>query len=344
MSSLKTLKVCLSSELPLLSERKTNIIYFLYDKLIVFIGQSQYYDPYAIVEDIPESPVYNMLYFCINDGKVKVYIDYSIKEIAEIENTDQIELLKQAGTVFFTNSEKRYLDLKRRLITLPYQNGTYELTVSLASNLKIDQDTVIGFNPKTNMFEIIGKYEDFDMVFSKRYRAKDTSSVSTNISDNRISGEVKLHKSYDNMIKVVNDGLFVDGKGKVSNTEFKRFVNFVEEYKQNIDTYIKDLSEKIGDVQTEISTESINQKILDALKDSYPEIEYALSQFDIMSKKFAGMEERSKNYTDKRFDEAFQELSQLIIDATENPWETYGLEENSSDDVSEDTESEAITE
>ena len=179
MPDLKTLKVCLSSELPLITERDPNTIYFLYDKLLVFLGQSLYNDPYAIVEAIPENPVFNMLYFDLSDGKVKAYIDYSITEIAEVETPEQLEILKQSGTTFFVNSEKRYLDLRRRTVTLPYQNGTYMLTVDLANNLKFDENTVLGFNPETNCFEVIGKYDDFDMVFTRRYRDLDTHTVDT---------------------------------------------------------------------------------------------------------------------------------------------------------------------
>ena len=54
MPNLKTLKVCLSEELPIITERDPNTIYFLYDKLLVFLGQSLYNDPYAIVESMPE--------------------------------------------------------------------------------------------------------------------------------------------------------------------------------------------------------------------------------------------------------------------------------------------------
>ena len=159
MADLKTLRVCLSSELPELLNRDPNFIYFLYDKLTVFLGQSIYSDPYAVVEAMPEAPINGMLYF-VMDGTVQVYIEYSNKVIGQIENEDQLELLKKAGTTFFVNSEKRYLDLSRRIVTLPFQNGTYELTVSLANNLKIDKDTVIGFNPETNHFEMIGKYQE----------------------------------------------------------------------------------------------------------------------------------------------------------------------------------------
>ena len=166
---MKTLRVCHSRDLPSIHDRDINYIYFLYDKLEVFIGQNYYSDPYAIVESFPSLPVAEMLYFCIDDGKIRARVSLVETEIAEIESPEQLEILKQAGTTFFVNSDRRYLDVKSKLITLPYNNGTYELTLSLANDLKIDENTVIAFNPETQQFEIVGDIQDYDL-YELRYK------------------------------------------------------------------------------------------------------------------------------------------------------------------------------
>ena len=120
----KTLRVCLSSELPSIYDRSINFIYYLYDKLEVFLGKNYYSDPYAIVETFPDNPVLGMLYFCLNDGTVSSYINNTKEIIANIETQEQLEILKQAGTKFFVNSDRRYLDVKTKIISLPFKNGT----------------------------------------------------------------------------------------------------------------------------------------------------------------------------------------------------------------------------
>lgn len=344
MAELKTLRVCLSSELPSLLDRDPNFIYFLYDKLTVFLGQSLYSDPFAIVETMPENPIFNMLYFVLEDGKTKAYVDHRVIEIAEIENTDQLEILKQSGTTFFSNSEKRYLDLQRRIVTLPFQNGTYELTVSLANELKIDKDTVIGFNPETNTFEIIGKREDFDLVFTRGYRGKSTKSIDTQVSEHRVSGELKISKAYDNILRVLNDGLYANAKDKVTKKQFDSWVSSFHEYKSNMEYFIRDLTSKVGDSQELVNQETINSKILSALEEVYPEIDNALANFDSMAEQLGKIEQSSKEYSDKKFTEAQEELRTLILEITNNPWEDFGEVEISQDNGSDDTNLDENTE
>jgi hypothetical protein len=329
----RILRVCLSSELPLLADRKPNYMYFLYDKLILFVGQSLYNDPYVIAEDVPEEPVNGMIYICL-DGFVKVYVDYTITKIAEIESSDQIEILKKAGTAFFVNAEQRYLDLRRRIITLPYQNGTYELTVSLANDLKIDKDTVIGFNPETNTFEIIGNRQDYGLVFSKGYEGKDSDTVKTEVDEHTIRSELKISRAYDNMIKVTDDGIYANADTKVTKKQFESWTSQFAEYKSYMEAFLRDLVDKIDDSQDIVSEDSINKRIHEALLEVYPEIDKALEQLDEMASKFDGIESRSKAYTDESFDNAKSELSGLIIDATENPWEIFGEDTDDEDDNS----------
>ena len=324
MAELKTLRVCLSSELPILLERKPNFIYFIYDKLELFVGQTMYSDPFAIVESMPENPVSGMLYLVL-DGYIRIYLDYGIKEIAYIESEDQLELLKQAGTTFFVNSEKRYLDLQRRVITLPFNNGTYELTVSLAKDLIIDKDTVIGFNPLTNQFEIIGNHNT-DLVFTGRYRGKDSDSVNMTVSENKISADVKVSKGYDNIIKILPDGIYANANNKVDKDTFYSWVENYHNYRTSLNYYLRDLETELDNmVGIDITEEYIFSKIRSAIQSIIPDIEEAIEKYDEILAKFEAVETNTKAYTDEKFTMTKQEIIDYINSksTTENIWETF---------------------
>lgn len=332
MADLKKLRVCLSKDLPLLTDRDPQYIYFLYDKLTVFLGQSLYSDPYAIVEEMPTDPINGMLYF-VFDGYVKVYIDYSIKEIAQIENDEQLELLKQTGTTFFVNAERRYLDLQRRIITLPYQNGSYELTVSAANNLILDKDTVIAFNTETNQFDIVGKRQDYDLVFTTKYRGKETNTASVTVSDNKVSADIKISSGYDNILKFVKDGLYANVSDRVTKKEFDNWKSEFQNYKSSMEEYLKELSDEMESSQSIVSPDAITAKIQEALEDVYPEIDEALAAFENISEQLSEIEKRSKDYTDSEFDSAYNKLYDMILEVTSDPWENFGGE--TADDSSE---------
>lgn len=323
MANLKTLRVCLSEDLPLITERDPNYIYFLYDKLTIFRGQSLHEDPYIIVENIPDNPIRGMLYFVLNDGTVKVYTEYGVRDVALIESKDQIEILRQLGTMFFIYSDKRYLDLQRRIITLPYRNGTYELTVSAANNLKLDKDTVIAFNPETNQFDIVGKREDFDLVFTSRYRGKDTKTADTKVENHSIHTDIKISPAYDNILKFVNDGLYANVNDRVTKEEFNRWYSVYQEYKSNMEAYLRDLAERIENTHGDVSEETINKKIHDALTAVYPEIDEILSRYETIAEEFEEIEIRSKSYTDKEVQNAYNELYKMVIEVTDDPWENF---------------------
>lgn len=324
MADLKTLKVCLSEELPDILDRKSNFIYFLYDKLVIFIGQSLYSECYAIVESMPDKPISGMLYFVLEDGTVQIFVDYSNKIIANIESQEQLEILKQAGTTFFVNADKRYLDLSRRIVTLPYRNGTYELTVSLANDLIIDQDTVIKFNPETNQFEIYGHvYEP--IIDASEYIGKNTNSIKTNVSGNRISSEVRISDKYSNIIRVLPDGLYAkiptsDSHGRVTTEQFEKWLENYTEYKTELDSYLKELQEQVDSFIP--SEESINAKILAALEERYSEIDKILESYDDMVKKMNEIESNVNKYTDKVFEETHDKIVDNFDSKINNLWGT----------------------
>lgn len=319
----KILRVCLSKDFPLLNNRQTNIIYFIYDKLLLFLGQNQYTDPYAIVEDIPETPVSGILYIIIKDGSVRSYIDYELVVIANIENQEQLELLKQSGSLFFVSSNKRYLDVQRRLVTLPYLNGTYELTVDLAKDVLIDDKTVIKYDTKTESF-IIDNNECSDSFFhSDGYQGSETNSIKTVVSDAKLTTDVKISKGAGNLIRVNRDGLYATANDRVLKEQFDDWATKYTDYKAHMEYYLKDLSDQIKDISDVVSSETIATKIHDALTEVYPEIDNALSNYDRISNSIESMETNIKQYTDDKYETAMEELKTIISDASNTAWYTF---------------------
>lgn len=322
MATSKTLRVCLSKDLPDILDRDPNFLYFLYDKLMLFMGQNIYNDPFCIVSALPDDPVTGMLYIDFGDGIVKSYIDNAIINIATIESDDQKEILKKSGTTFFTNSDKRYLDIQRRILTLPYLNGNYVLTVDVANDLVLDKNTVLRFNTETNQFEIDGDSFDIDKPFRKTYTGKETNSTFTNVDDYAIHTDVKISPAFDNIIKVLDDGIYASANDRVPVKEFNSWKSSFENYKINMESYLNELAEKIDSTSGEVSSDSINAKIKEALDKVYPEIDHAMETLIDMSDRFSGIESRCKSYTDDKFKSSDSELRELIEDATNNPWET----------------------
>lgn len=320
---MKTLRVCHSRDLPSIHERDINYIYFLYDKLEVFLGQNYYSDPYAIVESFPSSPVAEMLYFCLDDGKVRAIVSLVETVIAEIESLEQLEILKQAGTTFFVNADRRYLDVKSKLIVLPYNNGTYELTLSLANDIKINENTVIAFNPETQEFEIVGDIQDYDLVFTRKYRGKDTDSVSTNVEDHKISGNVKVNPAYDNIIKETPYGLYASVNDRVTSKVFEAWTDKFKDYKEDMDAFIEELTDLIEEAEEIISGDVIGTKIMQALAEVYPEIDEALANYNTYAQSIDEFDTEIREYAQERFDDTEEELLDIIDNVTNDPWESF---------------------
>ena len=135
---MKTLRVCLSSDLPGLLDTNPDYLYFLYDKLFLYSGQNMLTVNFSIVNEIPniEDQVPGMIYILNTDGTVHRKVDYVDTIVAEIEDDSQVELLKKAGTMYYVNSDHRYLDSQRRILTLPYNDGNYELAVAAKNDAK----------------------------------------------------------------------------------------------------------------------------------------------------------------------------------------------------------------
>ena len=271
MASLKTLRVLTSEYLPIPSDRDRNYLYFVYDKMLLYLYQSLYSSPFCIVETLPTAPADGMLYISINDGKVYIYQGYSMEHVADIEDPSQILLLKKAGTTYFMNAESRYLDVQTRTVQLPYQNGQYVLSLSLAENLQINEDTFIKYDVETEQFYIAGtEYQPEDKLNNVgKYIGFETDTAITSTKNGIFKADVKLSENADNMIELLNDGLFVDTSDLASSEAYNRMVNSFAYYKTAIDRDIRVIEEIIHNIINTLDNDNLDDRILNVMDNKY---------------------------------------------------------------------------
>ena len=328
---LKILKVCTSEFLPPIKERNSNYIYFVYDKMSIYLGQNFYSDPFCIVEALPSKPIEGMLYITI-EGSVKTFIDSKEVLIAIIENEDQIEYLKQAGTIYFMKAEYRYLDQQSRLLNLPFQNGNYQLSVQAANNLKIDKDTVIKFNPLTSRFEIFGnKLEYPDQVYRNGYIGSETDTVKTEIYDNNhMRSDVKISSEAGNILEVFGGGLYANIGDLATEESLNNLALLYENYKETVESKMQTIRDEMQEKGFTLTEESLGKMIMDALVDYEPTIQEMLDNYDTVYEQLGYLREGTKNYADEKIDVAKQEIENYIMSVSSS-WSEF-------DTYSDDTE------
>lgn len=277
---MKTLRVCLASELPDELDRSPDYLYFAYDKLYLYSGQNYLEDNFAIVDEIPEDQVYGMIYILNTDGSVHRMIDYADTKIAEIEDPEQITILQKAGTMFYINAQHRYIDSQRRVLTLPFNDGTYELNASTKNETVYDENTILKFNPETERFEVYGDSSEEFIDYSKPFRGSTTNTAEIEVKGPRISGKVKLSEAEDNLLKAASDGLYINANGCVSKTEFNEWVSDVFDMKQASEDIIRRVEDQMEGLEEIITPEYISNEIHQALYTKYPEIDTALTNYD----------------------------------------------------------------
>ena len=279
MADLKTLRVCLSSELPTEVNRSYDYIYFTYDKLGLYLGQNEYYDNFVVAESMPETPVEGIIYLIYSDGSAHRYIDYSDIKIAEIEDASQIELLKQAGTVFAVNANRRYFDSQQRTLTLPFNNGIYELAVSARNDQMYTNDTIMKYNTDKERFEIYGPSSEEFIDFSKPFRGGKSSTVEINVDNHRLQGNVRISKMLDNILRSTSDGLYAITKNKVDKDTFNDFIKSTSEFKKYAQDVLNNLSGEIEAIEGLISEQAIDEKIMKVLTERFSDIEHGLAMY-----------------------------------------------------------------
>lgn len=277
---MKTLRVCLSSELPAPGDRSSDYLYFTYDKLYLYNGQNLMSDNFAISSEIPEAQVTGMIYILDTDGSVHRKVDYSDEVIAEIEDSSQIDLLKKAGTMFFVNADHRYIDSQRRSLTLPFTDGTYELNVSAKNDAVYDNNTILKFNEKTNKFEMYSDTSEDFIDYSKAIRGGSTSTVDMNVSGPRLYGNIKVSSMTGNILKKSSDGLFAKSDNLLERDEFNEWVNNTTDFRKYAIDVLTRLEHELNAAKELVNKDTILMEIMQQLSARYPGIETALENYD----------------------------------------------------------------
>lgn len=318
----KVLKVIDSKHLPISIDRDPNVIYFVYDKMAIYLGKNFYSDPFCVVEKLPDEPIEGMLYITM-DGKVKSYINLQIIDIADIESEDQIDNLKKAGTVYFMKAEYRYLDLQTRTLQLPYQNGTYQLTISMSKDTVIDENTTIKYNPATKCFEIYSEIaaDTPDEVLSQ-YRGSTTSTVETIVANNQIQANIIVSPNENNLIKILANGLYANLNDVVKSNDFDNLTIAYNAYKDSINGYIKELEDEIEKSDFSISNDTIAEKILEEMRDYEPTIDDMMANYQFIYDQLGYIRESLIDYTDTSFEKAKNEIINYITNIV-NAWENF---------------------
>lgn len=319
---MKILTICPSEFLPPYMERSRNHIYFVYDKMALYLGRDVYSDTFCIVEDIPENPIDGMLYITF-DGFVKTRINDQIIIIAQIEDREQLNYLKDAGNIYFMKAEYRYLDLHTRTIELPYQNGSFHLSVNLAKEIMIDENTIIRFDPAQQRFIIEGNiYHDEDTLPEiYKYHGSETKSVKTSVDNTRINSEVKISSRDDNLIEVYNNGLYVNLSDKVKSEDFDEFVKTYTQYKTMLDRYIDELKQVVDNMGVTVSPTNINNKIVEALNAYKPTIVDVLENYNTMRDELDKLKVDAYETIEDKFNAVEKEITDYLESIT--TWDVF---------------------
>ena len=304
-------KICEFRDISEVEDRSSNYFYLAYDKLILFMGKNPYYDPFIICEDLPKVPMVDMLYIKMN-GDVKLYDeDNGFVDIATIEDLSQLELLKMVGTSFFIKADERYLDIQRRTLQLPYHNGTYSMSVSLAKDLKINNKTIVRYDQVREHWYIGGEYDE-DINF-EGYTGSDTNTVSIKVSDKNISADVRISKALGNIIEANEDGIFATADNAASFDQFNELKKKFDEYKEKTDEMMKTLDELTGGDL--ISEDTIYSLIVKAVSEYSEELNNVIDQFNDIENRLKEIEDNSKKYTDDTFEAHKEDMTNAVNNA-----------------------------
>ena len=331
----RILQILTSRELPLPQYREPDHLYYVYDKMKLYLYQSQYADPFSIVEKMPDQSVLveNMLYIVIETGYMYTYSHNSIVELGHIEinefgdvDPDQMELLKKSGTIYFMNAEERYLDPQTRTLQLPFQNGTYQLTLSLAKDLMIDNETIIKFNEDTEQFEIMGAEFQPDKWLKDiyKYRGNWNESIITAVEEgsNAIKSKVNVADLSGNAIKVLGQGLYVNALDFADASRYNDMVLAFVNYKNIIDRYVLECTEAIMTITSTISQETIKQRIIAILEEYKPDIDDMFEKYDQFEEEINLIQYYLDHDVPEQIDEAEQSIIDYI-DSKDNAWSYF---------------------
>lgn len=330
---MKTLVVCLSSDLPFYTLRDSNTIYYVYNKLVVYNGQVPYTSPYSIVDGMPENPVGNLLYIDVSDGTVKIFDDYTVVTIATVGSEEMLDVLKQANTILYYDSKEQYIDKTTRMLVIPYTNGVYNLVVDIPGDLLYNENTITKYNPDTGQFEIYGETFNEDPLETSGWHGHETDTVNVVANDGTIVANAKISKADNNIIRALSDGLYAYPHNAITQEEFDSWKSSYEEYKSLLEYYLNIINEALEDAQGMINPEVIDKKIKDTLDTMYPVIDEAIANYEQLSEKVDELFEYAQEYSTEKMAAAVEYLEDLVNEALAHPW--GDLPEGSEDDEEE---------
>ena len=328
--TLKVLRVCSSEDLPETSSRDSNYLYFVYDKMKLYFYNSFYSDPFCIVESLPSTNLVENMLYITTTGYVKTYIDYQVYDVGVIENNTsgvpdptQLALLVSAGTTYFMNAESRYLDLQTRVLELPYQNGSYQLSVNLASQLKIDSNTIIAFNEDSNQFEVTGDLDMPDQMLKiDQYITKPTTTTTLTTTSKVLYCDVKISNELNNCLQVYGNGLYINVADKASQTEMDNVLSAYIGYRSLIDSYLAELVSSISTLTNAVSEETIGTLIDAALVNYESTISDMISKYDSLATQLNTIETDVTTGTDTKIEAAKDDIKSYI-NQIDNAWEVF---------------------
>lgn len=352
--SVRTLKVIPEKNLPLLADRDKNTVYFVYDKMNIYVYRSKFNDPFSIVNQLPDKSVLvnNMIYilsedpkdtsgtsaeqtavtdddsnFTMRAGDVIAYVDYRKKLVARLDTSasdyqNSLNILKAANTVTLLNAEARYIDKQTRRLNLPYQNGKYQLSLNLDDDIEINNNTVIFFNKNTEQFEIDGdrSIEDLRLRNPNLYKGLSTASTETTVDVKNIRTDVKISDDPDNGLVIRGDGLFVDTSNYAKSSDYEDITRSFITYKDVMDSYATEIADAVTKVVGSVSQEAIDKEIDDTLKDYSPTIFDVLSKYDAVKQEADRIYTEATSGTDSKIEIAKQQIIDYI-NQQEDPWE-----------------------
>lgn len=323
----KILRVCNSELLPPILERSSNYVYFVYDKMSIYLGQNFYSDPFCIVEHLPSNPVEGILYITL-DGYMKSYFDGSEVEIGYIESQDQLQYLKDAGTVYFMKAEYRYLDRQTRLLNLPFQNGSYQLSVNAAKELMIDENTIIKFNPNTDRFEIIGNEVEFpwNEYNNDGYRGSETASIITTVDNKTVKSDLKISSEPGNILKIFGNGLYAHIGEIATEEQVQNLALMYENYKISVEAKMNQVRDEMDAKGFNLTEESLAAKIMTALTEYEPTIQEMFENYDYIYEQLGYLRDSTTQYADEKINEAKKEIVDYIAEIS-SAWNEFESED-----------------
>lgn len=312
MADMKTLRVCLSSELPDILHRSSDFIYFAYDKLALYCGQDEVSENFAIATAIPEEQIDGMIYILNTDGSVHRKTDYTDHTIATIEDPDQITILRKAGTLFYVDNNRRYFDSQDRTLTLPFTDGAYELAVAMKEQQKFTNDTIIKYNEDTERFEMygpdIGDFEDY----SKPFRGGETKSVKVKVDGPRITADIKVSNAAGNILRSSSDGLFAKTQDKVDITTFNRWKSDMDDFKAYAKDVLDKINAEVAELQDLVTPEKISADIQEIVESRFATIQTALDNYQAIYNAMSDIETQVMNYCLNAYAEESYKLDTLL--------------------------------